>query len=162
MGTGRLGCSTARRRKRACMAGGTPICVHMPCSCSLVMAAGAASSDRPPGDGGGKPKDSTLGRAAPSMLLLAPRPCAGSCSMAKLERPLVCSECADSVLPRPVGVAAMPRPPLVRSRTSVELRQPERRPKVLELRRPPGPEPVLMVALMLRLLPPPPCTMAES
>ena len=142
------------------MAGGTPICVHMPCSCSLVMGAGAASSDRPPGDDGGKPKDSTLGRAAPSVLLLAPRPCAGSCSMAKLERPLVCSECADSVLPRPVGVAAAPM--LVRSRTSAELRQPERRSKVLELRRPPGPEPVLMVALMLRLLPPPPCTMAES
>ena len=72
------------------------------------------------------------------MLLLAPRLCAGSCSMAKLERPLVCSECADSVLPRPVGVAAMPRP-LVRSRTSVELRQPERRSNVLELRRPPRP-----------------------
>lgn len=146
------------------MPGGTPICVHISCICSVVIGAGADGARL--GEEGGKPKESTLRRTALSTLL---RGClwAGSCSIAKLERPLVCSECADSVLPRPVGVAALRLPPkaplLLRSPASAELRRPlasaDLRSKALELRLPPGAEPVLM--LMLRLLPAP-CAIAES
>lgn len=141
-----MGWSTARRRKRACIAGGTRICMHSASSAAALAGGFACGLRAAAGLGDALAIVSALALRAALSILLPCRRAAGSCSMAKLERPLVCSECADSVLPRPRGwVLLLRRMPgaLLRCRPASP---PDLRSKVLEL---PPPQAVLMLMLVL-------------
>ena len=105
MGTGRLGSRTASCRKRLLTAGGTCSCSHSPSNSSGLSGFGGACQVPAPG---ALPPP----RLCRALAALAAADVGGSCSMAKLERPLLCSErAADSELPR---FCARDAPPLLR------------------------------------------------